>query len=100
MADQQGAGSRERNTEQHWISMRNGIAFDESDEIVLHFSPTSPRSTYVPLNCAFVIALTVNTPGGSPVRESRPPGSVRGALSNERPYRDMLRRRPNQYNKS
>jgi hypothetical protein len=80
--------------------VRRVIAFDESDEIVLHFLPTWPRSTYAPLNCAFVIALTVNTPGGSPVRESRPPGSVRGALSNERPYRDMLRRRPNLYNKS
>jgi len=28
------------------------------------------------------------TQGGSPVRELRPPGFVRGALSNERPYRD------------
>ncbi len=28
------------------------------------------------------------TQGGSPVRESRPPGFVRGALSNECPYRD------------
>jgi hypothetical protein len=31
-----------------------------------------------------------NTQGGSPVRESRPPGSVRGVLSNEHPYRDSL----------
>jgi hypothetical protein len=29
-----------------------------------------------------------NTRGGSPVRESRTPGSVRGVLSNEHPYRD------------
>ena len=29
-----------------------------------------------------------NTQGGSPVRESRTPGSVRGVLSNEHPYRD------------
>jgi hypothetical protein len=29
-----------------------------------------------------------STLGRSPVRESRTPGSVRGALSNERPYRD------------
>src|ERR1700732_4315753 len=29
-----------------------------------------------------------NTQGGSPVRESRPPGSVRGAPSNGCPYRD------------
>ncbi|MEO6825125.1 MAG: hypothetical protein ABI167_10470, partial [Nitrosospira sp.] len=28
------------------------------------------------------------TQGGSPVRELRTPGSVRGALSNECPYRD------------
>jgi hypothetical protein len=32
------------------------------------------------------------TQGGSPVRESRPPGFVRGALSNECPYRDRLQR--------
>src|ERR1700724_850610 len=30
-----------------------------------------------------------NTQGGSPVRESRPPGSVRGAPSNGCPYRDV-----------
>ncbi|HKI13724.1 MAG TPA: hypothetical protein VKA12_01695, partial [Roseiarcus sp.] len=29
------------------------------------------------------------TRGGSRMRESRPYGSVRGALSNERPYRDF-----------
>jgi hypothetical protein len=32
--------------------------------------------------------LPSNTQGGSPVRELRPPGFVRGALSNECPYRD------------
>jgi hypothetical protein len=32
------------------------------------------------------------TQGGSPVRESRPPGFVRGALSNECPYRDRLKK--------
>src|SRR6202158_2328320 len=32
-----------------------------------------------------------NTQGGSPVRESRPPGSVRGASSNGCPYRDSGR---------
>jgi hypothetical protein len=37
-------------------------------------------------------ALPSNTQGGSPVRESRPPGFVRGALSNECPYRDRLQR--------
>jgi hypothetical protein len=31
------------------------------------------------------------TQGGSPVRESRPPGFVRGELSNECPYRDSFR---------
>src|ERR1700730_16807383 len=31
-----------------------------------------------------------NTQGGSPVRESRPPGSVRGAPSNGCPYRDSV----------
>src|ERR1700730_6595728 len=33
-----------------------------------------------------------NTQGGSPVRESRPPGSVRGAPSNGCPYRDRTER--------
>src|ERR1700704_2256831 len=31
-----------------------------------------------------------NTQGGSPVREIRPPGSVRGVLSNGHSYRDIL----------
>jgi len=35
-----------------------------------------------------------NTQGGSPVRESRPPGSVRGAPSNGCPYRDRTAPRP------
>ena len=39
---------------------------------------------------------SLTTQGGSPVRESRPPGSVRGASSNGCPYRDratiLLRR--------
>jgi len=34
-----------------------------------------------------------NTQGGSPVRESRTLGSVRGALSNGRPYRDRAPQR-------
>jgi RNA-directed DNA polymerase len=32
--------------------------------------------------------FAVNYPSGSPVRESRTPGSVRGVLSNKHPYRD------------
>ena len=39
-----------------------------------------------------MIALPSNTQGGSPVRELRSPGFVRGALSNECPYRDRLQR--------
>src|SRR6476660_9330266 len=35
-----------------------------------------------------VNASPSDTQGGSPVRESRPPGSVRGVLSNGHPYRD------------
>jgi RNA-directed DNA polymerase len=35
-----------------------------------------------------VTTLRRQTQGGSPVRESRSPGSVRGACSNARPYRD------------
>src|SRR5260221_12792014 len=37
-------------------------------------------------SCSWGSALT--TRGGSPLRESRPPGSVRGASSNGPPYRD------------
>ena len=33
-------------------------------------------------------ALPLLTRGGSPVRESRPPGSVRGVPGNRHPYRD------------
>ena len=33
----------------------------------------------------------------SPVRENRPPGSVRGAPGNRRPYRDMMIRAPVHY---
>src|ERR1700681_1320175 len=45
------------------------------------------RVSFIP---GLASVLPSNTPGGSPVRESRPPGSVRGALSNERPYRDRF----------
>ena len=36
----------------------------------------------------------VRTRGGSPVRESRTPGSVRGARGNSRPYRDTETNQP------
>jgi hypothetical protein len=39
-----------------------------------------------------VYASPPNTQGGSPVRESRPPGSVRGASSDGGPYRDTAAR--------
>ena len=53
----------------------------------------SPRSSY--LQSVFFIlgranASPSNTQGGSPVRESRSPGSVRGVLSNGHPYRDKV----------
>src|SRR5271165_2234884 len=51
------------------------------------------RSSYLYL-VSFILgranASPSNTQGGSPVRESRPPGSVRGAPSNGCPYRDSL----------
>src|SRR5208282_1008106 len=51
----------------------------------------SPRSSYLQF-VSFILgranASPSNTQGGSPVRESRPPGSVRGASSNGSPYRD------------
>src|SRR5271157_2072925 len=50
-----------------------------------------PRSSYLQF-VSFILgranASPSNTQGGSPVRESRPPGSVRGAFSNGCPYRD------------
>jgi hypothetical protein len=52
-----------------------------------HFCP--PCEYFIP---GHMIALPSNTRGGSPVRELRPPGFVRGALSNECPYRDRLQR--------
>src|SRR5271167_4725629 len=56
----------------------------------------SPRSSYLQF-VSFILgranASPSNTQGGSPVRESRPPGSVRGASSNGCPYRDSLRLR-------
>src|SRR5260370_6792729 len=45
-----------------------------------------PEARLCARSCSWVSSLT--TRGGSPVRESRPPGSVRGASSNGCPYRD------------
>src|SRR5260370_27096315 len=45
-----------------------------------------PEARLCTRSCLWVSSLT--TRGGSPVRESRPPGSVRGASSNGCPYRD------------
>jgi hypothetical protein len=39
-----------------------------------------------------MFALPLNTQGGSPVRELRSPGSVRGVLRKEYSYRDILSR--------
>src|SRR6266436_5629731 len=50
-----------------------------------------PRSSY-PQSVSFILgranASPSNTQGGSPVRESCTPGSVRGVLSNGHSYRD------------
>ena len=52
--------------------------------------------TGFPSRISFILgptcALTSNTQGRSRMPELGPSGSVRGALSNERPYRDSLRR--------
>jgi hypothetical protein len=45
-----------------------------------------PEARLCTRSCLWDSSLT--TRGGSPVRESRPPGSVRGASSNGCPYRD------------
>ena len=45
-----------------------------------------PEALLCTRSCSWDSSLT--TRGGSPVRESRPPGSVRGASSNGCPYRD------------
>src|SRR5258708_17294828 len=53
------------------------------------------RSSYLQ-SVSFILgranALPSNTQGGSPVRESRSPGSVRGVLSNGHSYRDRRSR--------
>jgi hypothetical protein len=41
-----------------------------------------------------LMGFAVTTQGGSPVRESRSPGSVRGVLSNGHSYRDKVSDRP------
>ena len=51
-----------------------------------------PEARLCTRSCSWDSSLT--TRGGSPVRESRPPGSVRGASSNGCPYRDRFRRNP------
>jgi hypothetical protein len=55
------------------------------------------RSRTCPFRASFIPgrtpALPSTTPGGRPVRESRPPGSVQGAPGNGRPYRDKVSRR-------
>jgi hypothetical protein len=48
-----------------------------------------PEARLCTRSCSWDSSLT--TRGGSPVRESRPPGSVRGASSNGCPYRDSPR---------
>src|SRR6266404_1224712 len=54
-----------------------------------------PRSSY-PQSVSFILgranASPSNTQGGSPVRESCTPGSVRGVLSNGHSYRDRTER--------
>src|SRR5256886_15701044 len=45
-----------------------------------------PEARLCTRSCSWDSSLT--TRGGSPVRELRPPGSVRGASSNGCPYRD------------
>jgi hypothetical protein len=45
-----------------------------------------PEARLCTRSCSWDSSFT--TRGGSPVRESRPPGSVRGASSNGCPYRD------------
>jgi hypothetical protein len=63
---------------------------------------SSPRSSYLQF-VSFILgranASPSNTQGGSPVRESRPLGSVRGVLSNGHSYRDSsgLRTRKDPY---
>src|ERR1700687_3881465 len=54
------------------------------------------RRTFCPHRASFIrgrtLALPSLTRGGSPVRESRTPGSVRGVCSNVHPYRDRTHR--------
>ena len=67
---------RRRSQKDHDVGAHDTIGSGlPADPRILHPWPTT--------------ALPSNTQGGSPVRESRPLGFVRGALSNECPYRDV-----------
>jgi hypothetical protein len=61
-----------------------------------------PRSSYLQ-SVSFILgranASPSNTQGGSPVRESCTPGSVRGVLSNGHSYRDSLTKIPGARNR-
>jgi hypothetical protein len=67
------------------------------DSLGAHFA--AGGDLIFPPSAAFIpgptLALPSSTLGGSPVRESRPPGSVREAPGNGRPYRDTTLRRFN-----
>ncbi len=66
-------------------SQRDRTTWDRAAQLVAAFLP-AVRIIHPWPHERFV----VNHPRWKPVRESRPPGFVRGALRNECPYRDRL----------
>jgi hypothetical protein len=69
-------------------SQRDRTTWKRMEKLVERCGPSPGHLTHGPLN-----ASASNTQGGSRMREFRTYGSVRGALSNERPYRDRLCKR-------
>ena len=67
---------------------RIGSTWDTDDAAGGRLAPETDAS-FIP---GRAIALPSHTRGGSRMRESRTYGSVRGALSNARPYRDRQRK--------
>jgi len=68
-------------------SEASGIALPGTGWLNSRQSSYHRPTSFIP---GLAFASPSNTQGGSPVRESRPPGSVRGVRSNAHPYRDTV----------
>jgi hypothetical protein len=66
---------------------KGAVTWDRMTVLTNRWLPRPRITTLGPTNVS-----PSNTQGGSPVREYRPPGSVRGASGNVCPYRDSARK--------